>query len=361
MFSREVPSGLVWMAVFQVLLIVFDVSCHGHSHHNELNKERVQDGAVGSRGQKHFEAEQHDTSFDHEAILGSKDAVEEFDQLPPEEAKARLKELAIKMDKDKDGFVDRLELIDWILRSFKLLTQEEAAERFEDEDKNGDGKVTWDEHVSEAFGSPQKISDSDSEDNDLRNLERVTVLQNPSQSLSSLVDSVRRSRKQLLEEDDRYFKAADANGDGVLDKNEFPKFSHPSEFPEMQETLYEETMKRKDVDKDGYLSLEEFTTEDPDKPLSNEQYIAEKERFEVDYDKNGDRKLDKEETLNWLLPGNDEVAEQEAEHLIANGDADNDGKLSIQEIIDHHELFVGSEATDYGEHLHNTSRFSDEL
>lgn len=333
MFSREAPSGLVWVAVFQVLLIVFDVSCHGHSHHNELNKERVQDGAVGSRGQKHFEAEQHDTSFDHEAILGSKDAAEEFDQLPPEEAKARLKELAIKMDKDKDGFVDRLELIDWILRSFKLLTQEEAAERFEDEDKNGDGKVTWDEHVSEAFGSPQKISDSDSEDNDLR----------------------------LLEEDDRYFKAADANGDGVLDKNEFPKFSHPSEFPEMQETLYEETMKRKDVDKDGYLSLEEFTTEDPDKPLSNEQYIAEKERFEVDYDKNGDRKLDKEETLNWLLPGNDEVAEQEAEHLIANGDADNDGKLSIQEIVDHHELFVGSEATDYGEHLHNTSRFSDEL
>lgn len=50
----------------------------------------------------------------------------------------------------------------------RLLTQEEAAERFEDEDKNGDGKVTWDEHVSEAFGSPQKISDSDSEDNDLR-------------------------------------------------------------------------------------------------------------------------------------------------------------------------------------------------
>ncbi|KAH8031929.1 hypothetical protein HPB51_022127 [Rhipicephalus microplus] len=71
------------------------------------------------------------------------------------------------------------------------------------------------------------------------------------------------------------------------------------------QTLYEETMKRKDVNKDGYLSLEEFTTEDPDKPLSNEQYLAEKERFEVDYDKNGDRKLDKEETLNWLLPGNE--------------------------------------------------------
>lgn len=328
---QGVPRGLFRvLVVVQVLLLVSVVPCDAHSH---LNKERVQDGTDGSRGQNHLNAEKHDASFDHEAILGSKDAAEEYDQLPPEEAKARLKELAMKMDRDKDGFVDRVELIDWILRSFKLLTQEEADERFEDEDKNGDGKVTWDEHVSEAFGSTEKISGSDTEDSDLR----------------------------LLEEDDRYFKAADANGDGVLNKEEFPKFSHPSEFPEMKETLYEETMKRKDADKDGYLTLDEFTSEDPDKPLSNEQYVAEKERFEVDYDKNGDRRLDKEEILNWLLPGNDEIAEQEAEHLLANGDTDNDGKLSIQEIVDHHELFVGSEATDYGEHLHNTSRFSDEL
>lgn len=327
---QKLPRGLWVFVVLEVLLLASNVPCEAHSH---LNKERVLDGTDGSRGQNHVNVEKHDSSFDHEAILGSKDAAEEYDQLPPEEAKARLKELAIKMDKDKDGFVDRVELIDWILRSFKLLTQEEAEERFEDEDKNGDGKVTWDEHVSEAFGSTVKISGSDTEDSDLR----------------------------LLEEDDRYFKAADANGDGVLDKDEFPKFSHPSEFPEMKETMYEETMKRKDTNKDGYLTLDEFTSEDPDKPLSNEQYIAEKERFEVDYDKNGDRRLDKEETLSWLLPGNDEIAEQEAEHLLANGDTDNDGKLSIQEIVDHHELFVGSEATDYGEHLHNTSRFNDEL
>lgn len=154
----------------------------------------------------------------------------------------------------------------------RLLTQEEAAERFEDEDKDGDGKVTWNEHVSEAFGSGR-----DEEEDDLR----------------------------LLEEDDRYFKAADVNKDGSLDKEEFPKFSHPSEFPEMQDILYDETMKKKDRDGDGFLNLEEFTSEDPDKPLNSEQFLAEKERFEMDYDKNGDKKLDREEILNWLLPGNE--------------------------------------------------------
>jgi len=42
------------------------------------------------------------------------------------------------------------------------------------------------------------------------------------------------------------------------------------------------------------------------------------------------------------------MAEQEAEHLILTCDKDEDHKLSVQEIVDHHDIFVGSEATDYG-------------
>lgn len=328
--SWKTVTGVALWTTICVFMFFLGAStlAHGHRKSEDPSKEREQDGSFVSGVHNHLKDEKHDTDFDHEAILGSKDAAEEYDQLSPEEAKLRLKELALKMDKDGDGYVDRKELIEWILRSFKLLTQEEAAERFEDEDKDGDGKVTWNEHVSEAFGSGR-----DEEEDDLR----------------------------LLEEDDRYFKAADVNKDGSLDKEEFPKFSHPSEFPEMQDILYDETMKKKDRDGDGFLNLEEFTSEDPDKPLNSEQFLAEKERFEMDYDKNGDKKLDREEILNWLLPGNEEIAEQEAEHLIENGDANKDGKLAINEIIDHHDLFVGSEATDYGEHLHNTSRFTDEL
>ena len=35
--------------------------------------------------------------------------------------------------------------------------------------------------------------------------------------------------------------------------------------------------------------------------------------------------------------------------------------FSFEEIITHHDVFVGSEATDYGEHLHNLHKFEDEL
>ncbi|CAN7976297.1 unnamed protein product [Ixodes persulcatus] len=208
MWTEKKPLHVILLAVlFYLCLCVLKVSSHVHTHpkSDHANGEREQDGNFASRAQNHLRDDIHETDFDHEAILGSRDAADEYDQLSPEEAKRRLQELAVKMDKDGDGYVDRTELIEWILRSFKLLTQEEAAERFEDEDKDGDGKVTWDEHVREAFGSSHRDTDPNEED-DLR----------------------------LMEEDDRYFKAADANKDGALDKEEFPKFSHPSEFPEMQ-------------------------------------------------------------------------------------------------------------------------------
>lgn len=56
-----------------------------------------------------------------------------------------------------------------------------------------------------------------------------------------------------------------------------------------------------------------------------------------------------------------EIAEEEVQHLFASADDDQDNLLSFQEVLDNHEIFVGSEATDYGEHLHNIHTFIDEL
>lgn len=56
-----------------------------------------------------------------------------------------------------------------------------------------------------------------------------------------------------------------------------------------------------------------------------------------------------------------EIAEEEVEHLFASADDDHDGLLSFAEILEHHDVFVGSEATDYGDHLNNIHRFQDEL
>lgn len=55
------------------------------------------------------------------------------------------------------------------------------------------------------------------------------------------------------------------------------------------------------------------------------------------------------------------MATDEVNHLFAAADVDHDDRLSYDEILENHDLFVGSEATDYGDHLHNIDKIRDEL
>jgi hypothetical protein len=50
-------------------------------------------------------------------------------------------------------------------------------------------------------------------------------------------------------------------------------------------------------------------------------------------------------------PDNTEIAIEEAEHLIEMCDENGDGFLSKNEIMDNHELWLDSDATEYGQQL----------
>ena len=73
----------------------------------EKGGEREADGAFSPRDHHHGAGENHNSAFDHEAILGSRKEAEEFDELEPEEAKRRLGILLTKMDRDNDEAIDR--------------------------------------------------------------------------------------------------------------------------------------------------------------------------------------------------------------------------------------------------------------
>ena len=47
--------------------------------------------------------------------------------------------------------------------------------------------------------------------------------------------------------------------------------------------------------------------------------------------------------------------------MFAGADEDMNDFLTFAEVLKNHELFVGSEATDYGDHLTNLHKFEDEL
>lgn len=299
------------------------------------NRERTDDGAYSPRDHAHNSGgEDHKDHFDHEAILGSKKEAEEFDDLPPEEAKRRLGVLLTKMDRNGDQNIDRNELYAWILRSFKSLSEEDSKDRFEEADEDEDGFVAWEEYKSEEYDFDEE--DVDSNDPDL--LEEL----------------------KMVEEDKYLFNAADLDNDGKLSVTEFLSFSHPEEDVNMRPHVLDQVLSSKDIDGDGVLSFQEYIGE-RGSGKDKEWLVTEKDRFDEELDKNGDNHLSQEEILAWIIPSNEEIATDEVDHLFSGADEDVDGQLTFSEILNNHDLFVGSEATDYGDHLHNLERFEDEL
>lgn len=239
------------------------------------------------------------------------------------------------MDLNDDHFIDRHELKAWILRSFKKLSEEEGEDRFEDLDEDNDDKVSWDEYANDVYGM--------ADENGVRS--------------SNMVES---EEFKLMEDDKQMFQAADSNKDGFLSQEEHNKFHSPEEHPEMLPLILSQTLRDKDFNKDGRIDFQEFIGEQG-KKHDKEWLISEKDKFDKDFDKDQDGYLNHNEILSWIVPSNEEVANDEVNHLFAASDDDHDDRLSYDEIINNYDIFVGSEATDYGDHLQNIEEFHDEL
>ncbi|XP_042855803.1 reticulocalbin-2-like isoform X2 [Penaeus japonicus] len=319
------------------VLVLREATAHTHHLHN-AQKEREADGARSPRDHGHYTNGEHNADFDHEAILGSVKDAEEYDQLPAMEAKRRLEILLVKMDRDNDKQINRKELHSWILRSFRMLSEEESSERMDEVDEDEDGYVTWAEYISETYGI------KDPED----------------QQLLDKDDQVEEQR--LLKEDRQLFNAADKNIDGRLDDMEFLAFSHPEESPDMLPIILQQTLEEKDVNNDGLIDFQEYIGDkgNKTKTINPSEQDQDRRKFE-EHDVDGDNVLNLDEIQSLYIPTNMDIAEDEVDHLFAAADDDNDDLLSFLEILDHHDVFVGSEATDYGDHLHNLDRFDDEL
>nr|XP_046206207.1 calumenin-B-like isoform X1 [Oncorhynchus gorbuscha] len=301
---------------------------HASSKPTIDKKDRViHDDLLSNRN--HDDADNFD--YDHEAFLGQ-DEAKTFDQLTPEESKERLGMLVERIDEDKNGYVSVEELKKWIKHSQKRWIYDDVDRQWKGHDLNGDGLVSWEEYKNATYG--YILDDSDPEDGF--------------------------SYRQMMSRDERRFKMADLDADLKANKEEFTAFLHPEEYDHMKDIVVLETMEDIDKNGDGFIDLEEYIGDmynqegDPSEP---EWVKTEREQFTEFRDKNKDGRMDKEETRDWILPSDYDHAEAEAKHLVYESDNDKDGHLTKAEIVEKYDLFVGSQATDFGEALARHDEF----
>ncbi|XP_059059513.1 calumenin-B [Achroia grisella] len=288
---------------------------------------------------EHFKNEHHNKQFDHDAFLGE-DQAKTFDQLPPEESKRRLGVIVDKIDVDKDGFITPVELKDWIRYTQKRYIDEDVERHWRQHNPDNEELITWDAYRKNVYGF---MDDMDPKDYKSPESEGFTY-------------------SALLKRDRRRWHYADADQNEALNRTEFAAFLHPEDHSGMNNVVVLETLEDIDKDKDGKISLEEYIgdmykPEDGEEGEEPDWVKQEREQFTGYRDTDKDGFMDENEVKEWIAPPEFDHAEAEARHLVFEADSDADEKLTKAEVLDKYDLFVGSQATDFGEALARHDEF----
>ncbi|KAF7264400.1 calumenin B scf [Rhynchophorus ferrugineus] len=314
------------LSAFLILLFAFSEALPKEENH----KDRVYDREPSNKD--HFENEKHNPQYDHEAFLGEE--AKTFDQLPPEESKRRLGAIFDKIDNNKDDVISREELKDWIRFTQKRYISEDVNRAWKQHNPDDKPTLSWDDYKKNVYGFLDHDSLNDNEDE--------------------------KAYRSMMTRDRRRWAAANQKGTDILTKEDFAFFLHPEEVDHMKNIVVLETMEDIDKDGDGKISVTEYIGDmyKPEEGDVEPDWVkSEREQFQVYRDKDGDGFMDEEEVKHWILPDDFDHADAEARHLIYEADSDADELLTKEEVLKKYDLFVGSQATDFGEALARHDEF----
>ncbi|KAJ7528080.1 hypothetical protein O6H91_16G082900 [Diphasiastrum complanatum] len=293
---------------------------------NELNGEAKEDSHVDS----HFEmlrypqATEEHASWDDD--YGDEDYLNDEDQF---NISQRLTVLFPLIDTNpSDHFISLKELQDWHVRLAENDALHRTKREWELHDKNHDNLVSFREYLP-SF-SEEEIANA----------------------------SMGHGGAGWWKE---HFEVADEDGDDALNQTEFHNFLHPedSNSTKLHQWLRQQEIRDRDDDKDGKLSFLEFDQHlfdiirDQGAYIGNQAHTDEggekrgrlsKRKFS-ELDKNSDGYLTEDELepiMDKLHPGELFYAKQQAEYLIQQADDNKDGRLSLEEMLEHPYVFYST-------------------
>jgi len=313
-------------------LFLMQVQC-GPTLEHEKEHDRVLHGKPLS-GKEHHDDLDHD--YDHEAFLGE-DQAAEFDELSPEESQRRLGVIVDRIDENADGIVSQDELAKWIKFTQTRYVNDDVERQWTSHKPDGKDTISWEEYRQNVYGFLDE-EDAEEEEHGF-------------------------SYKQMEARDQRRWSMADLDHSGELDIQEFAAFLHPEDAEHMRDIVVQETLEDIDKDGDGHVNIDEYIgdmyrDEGGEEGEHEPDWVAsEREQFTQFRDTDGNGLMDLEEVKAWIIPPDFDHSEAEAKHLVFESDVDGDGHLTKEEILEKYDLFVGSQATDFGEALSRHDEF----
>lgn len=281
--------------------------------------------------------------YKKEILLGNH---EEFENADEDMFEDKIKDVFTKMDTDKDHEISQTELEDWIVQKVEEHFDEAGEENeriFSHLDTDQDGYVSWQEfhlHFLLAKGHEQDQAEQHVVDYE-------TIPLDPD------------DKERLIRYKFKWAEADDDPQDNKLTLEEFRSFRHPEQSKVMLNRMVQDILDNLDSNNDGKVTEKEFIALPPgdvDPAFQESDRLWQEERKKefrtvIDLDRNGI--VTREELQSYVDPKNTNHAKLEAENLIGLADGDRNNKLSIEEILENMELFLGSKVVDTGRSFHD--------
>ena len=223
-------------------------------------------------------------------------------------------------------------------------SEEDVLRAFKSWDTNNDGQISFQELKSAVQRSGQKLSDEDInsifvigdiDQNGEIDFEEFRRMMLPS---TSDVVSKFRSIRKTVKDVQKSFKQFDKNGDGSIDKNELTSaMSSGGNFTKQEIDVI---FSAADIDGNGEIDYEEFialmcpsASDIIEKFRSKYRNINDVKTAFKRFDNNGDGALSKAELSAAMKSSGESYSDVEVDAIFSLGDVDGDGEITLEEFI----------------------------